>query len=107
MKPFKLRMRKNRAVQLEILALSAPRVKTQVSDPTVTRDFPRMQTTNGLHHISSVLSNDSEKEVLCVFFLHFPQVSEKIWNNCLSLCFESLTGTLRHWDTLIFNYRRV
>ena len=82
MKPFKLRMRKNRAVQLEILALSAPRVKTQVSDPTVTRDFPRMQTTNGLHRISSVLSNDSEKEVLCVFFLHFPQVSEKIWNNC-------------------------
>ena len=63
-------MQKNRAVQLEILALSAPRVKTQVSDPTVTRDFPRMQTTNGLHRISSVLIR--ERSPLCIFFTFPP-----------------------------------
>ena len=75
MDTFKLRIRP--AVQLGILALIAPPAKTQDSDPTVTWDLPSHANNKWIISHISVLSNDAEREVHCVFVYIFSKFLRK------------------------------
>ena len=73
METFKLRIRKNRAVHLEILTLNAPSAKTRDSNPTVTWDFPLHANNKWItSHIKCTEQRFRERCPLCQC-LHFRQ----------------------------------